>query len=140
VTVFRLVTLACAVALCACGRSNSPLAPAGVLAFGEWGGDNVDIVASQAATNVSIGCMSGIFSGNTPLDASGRFTASGSWNLSVGPVRLNGNMPAQLSGQVSGRTVTIAVAVYDTTLKQVTALGPQSAEYGKRGGVIICPV
>jgi len=136
----RVAALACAVLLAACNGSGSPLAPTGVLAFGEWGGDNVDIVASQAATNVSIGCMSGIFAGNIPLDGNGRFTANGSWNLSIGPVRLDGNMPAQLSGQVNGRTVTVAVAVYDTTLKRVTSLGPQSAAYGKHGGVIVCPV
>jgi hypothetical protein len=126
--------------LSSCAHSESPMGPAGVLAFGEWGGDNVDIIASQSATNVSIGCMSGMFAGSIPLDGSGRFTANGTWNLSVGPVRLDGNMPAQLSGQVSGRTVTVAVAVYDTTLKRVTSLGPQSAEYGKHGSVIVCPV
>jgi hypothetical protein len=131
-------------ALTACARSDAPMSPGAHLAFGEWGGDHVDVVASQTQTSVLLGCMSGVFSGNIPLDANGRFTANGTWNLSIGPVRLDGNMPAQLSGQVSaqmsGRTVTIAVAVYDTTLKQVTSLGPQSAEFGKASIGQICPV
>ena len=114
--------------------------PPGHLAFGEWGGDHVDIVASASTTNVSLGCSSGVFSGNIPLDANGNFTANGTWNLSIGPIRLDANMPAQLSGQVNGRTVTIAVAAYDTTQKQVTSLGPQSAEYGKPSIGQICPV
>ena len=126
--------------LSACAHSESPMGPAGVLAFGEWGGNNVDIVASQSATNVSLGCMSGVFAGNIPLYGNGRFIANGSWNLSIGPVRLDGNMPAQLSGQVSGRTVTLAVAVYDTTLKQVTSLGPESAEFGKASTGQVCPL
>ena len=140
VTTPCLVALISALGVCACSGSGSPLLPSGHLAFGEWGGDHVDVVASASSTSVSLGCMSGMFSGNVPLDASGHFTASGTWNLSIGPLRLDGNMPAQLSGQVSGRTVTVAVAVYDTTLKQVTSLGPQSAGYGKPSIGQICPV
>jgi hypothetical protein len=136
----RLAALACAFALCACAGSESPLSPSGHLAFGEWGGDHVDVVASQTQTSVMLGCSSGVFSGYIPLDVNGRFTANGTWNLSIGPIRLDGNMPAQLSGQVSGRTVTIAVAVYDTVTKQVTSLGPQSAELGKPSIGQVCPV
>jgi hypothetical protein len=127
-------------AFVACGRSDVLFAPGSHLPFGEWGGDHVDVVASQTETNVLLGCMSGVFSGNIPLDANGRFIANGTWNLSIGPVRLDGNMPAQLSGQVSGRTVTIAVAVYDTVTKQVTSLGPQSAEFGKPSVGQVCPL
>jgi hypothetical protein len=132
--------LACAAVLAACAHSQSPLGPAGYLAFGEWGGNQVDVVASASSTNVSLGCMSGAFAGNILLNANGSFTANGTWNLSIGPIRLDGNMPAQLSGQVNGRTVTIAVAVYDTATKQVTSLGPQTAVFGKPSGVVVCPV
>ena len=133
--------LVCATAaLAACASPGPPMSPGTHLAFGEWGGGQLDVVASDSSTSVSLGCMSGIFSGNIPLDASGHFSANGTWNLSIGPVRLDGNMPAQLSGQVSGRTVTVAIAVYDTTLKQVTSLGPQSAEFGKPSIGQICPV
>ena len=31
-------------------------------------------------------CGCGVFSGNIPLDANGRFTANGTWNLSIGQV------------------------------------------------------
>ena len=136
---FAMLAFAMA-ALAACANSNAAMSPGTHLAFGEWGGDHVDVVASQTQTNVLLGCMSGVFSGNIPLDANGRFIANGTWNLSIGPIRLDGNMPAQLSGQVSGRTVTIAVAVYDTVTKQVTSLGPQSAEFGKPSVGQVCPV
>jgi uncharacterized protein (AIM24 family) len=110
------------------------------LAFGDWGGDHADVNASSAATYVLINCSTGAFPGNIALDESGRFAVNGSWNRSVGPVQLNGNMPAQFSGQVIGNTLTFAIAVNDTIAKQVSSLGPESVVFAKQATGQVCPV
>ena len=135
-----VAALSLAAALAACHRYDSILLPGDHLAFGEWGGDHADLVASGSATNVSIGCTFGQFPGNIPLDGNGRFSVNGTWNLSIGPIRLDGNLPAQLSGQVTGDVLTFAVAVNDTIAKQVSSLGPATVVFGRRGTSTICPV
>jgi hypothetical protein len=135
-----LAALSLAAALAACHPDASILLPGDHLAFGEWGGDHADLVASTSATNASIGCTFGQFPGNIPLDGNGRFSVNGTWNLSIGPIRLDGNLPAQLSGQVTGDVLTFAVAVNDTITKQVSSLGPATVVFGRRGTSTICPV
>ena len=137
----RIVTaLSIAAAVTACYRYDSILVPGDHLAFGEWGGDHADVVASASATNVSLGCSAGQFPGNIPIDGNGRFSVDGTWNVSIGPIRLDGNMPAQLSGQLTGDVLTFAVAVNDTIAKQVSSLGPATVVYGRQGTTTICPV
>ena len=134
-----VAALSIAAALAACHPDNSILLPGDHLAFGEWGGDHAYMVASGSATNVSLGCSFGQFPGNLPLDGNGRFSVNGTWNLSIGPIRLDGNMPAQFSGQVTGDVLTFAVAVNDTIAKQVSSLGPATVVFGKQGTGTICP-
>src|SRR5579872_3648343 len=106
----RLALIVLAVAAC---HSDSVVGiTAGYLTPGVWGGTNSEIDASSTSTSISIGCQSGTFPGNVPVDNQGKFSVNGSWNLSVGPVFLNGNMPAQATGQVSGSSASFAVAVY----------------------------
>lgn len=111
-----------------------------MLAFGEWGGDGAQVVTSSTTTHVLLGCTFGDFPGSIALDANGRFAVNGSWNPSVGPIQQNATMPAQMSGQVVGTTLTFAVAVNDTTRKQVTSLGPRSVVFGKQAALTVCPV
>lgn len=120
--------------------TDSPMSPATTLALGDWGGDHADVNATATATFVSLNCSFGTFAGNVSLDASGRFAVSGNWNRSVGPIQLNGQMPAQLSGQVIGNTLTFAIAVNDTIAKQVSSLGPVSVVFGKQATGQVCPV
>lgn len=134
-----MAALGIAAALAACHPGDSIFLPGDHLAFGEWGGDHADVVASSSTTNVSIGCSSGQFPGKLPLDGNGRFSVNGTWNLSIGPIRLDGNMPAQLSGQVTGDVLTFAVAVNDTITKQVSSLGPATVVFGRQGTGTICP-
>jgi hypothetical protein len=135
----RANILALLVFTAACAM-DSPMSPGTMLAFGEWGGDGAQVVTSGTTTHVLLGCTFGDFPGNISLDANGRFVVNGSWNPSVGPIQQNATMPAQMSGQVVGATVTFAIAVNDTTRKQVTLLGPRSAEFGKQAGLLVCPV
>ena len=48
-------------------------------------------------------------------------------------------MPAQMSGQVSGNTLTFAVAVNDTARKEVVSIGPATVEFGQHANLIVCP-
>ncbi len=135
----RAKVLALLILAAACAK-DSPLAPATRLTFGTWGGDRAEVTASATGTQVTLGCSFGDFAASPTLDSDGRFTINGSWNRSVGPVQLNGNMPAQLSGQVLGNTLTFAIAVNDTIAKQVTSLGPATVIFGQKGTIFPCPV
>jgi len=123
----------------ACAK-DSPLAPGTHLTFGDWGGDKAEVTASATVTHVTLNCSFGDFAANPTVDSDGRFSISGSWNRSVGPIQINGNMPAQLSGQILGNTLTFAIAVNDTTAKQVTSLGPATVVFGKKATIVVCPV
>jgi len=133
------LVLAAAV-LGACARNDTLFSPLSRLAFGTWGGDRAQVVAGDSLTQVWVNCAWGDFPGDIPLDASGRFSVNGNWTASFGPIRIGGAMPAQLSGQVTGRTLTFAIAVYDTVAMQVSSVGPQAVVFGRPGGIVVCPV
>jgi hypothetical protein len=136
----RLALVALAATLAACYQYDSVLSPPDHLPLGTWGGTQAWVTTMDTLTDVSLGCASGNFPGRLTLDSQGRFNIAGTWNISVGPVRLNGYMPAQLSGQILGNYMTFAVAVNDTVTKQVSSLGPATVEYGKQGTIEVCPV
>jgi hypothetical protein len=136
----RIVALfAPIVAFAACG-TDSPTSPGAHLAVGAWGGDKAQVSFDQTETHVTVNCSAGEFSGNISLDPNGRFTVDGTWNRSVGPILLNGDMPAQLSGQVIGNSLTFAIAVNDTIAKQITSVGPATVVFGKQPTTQVCPL
>jgi hypothetical protein len=126
----------------ACGRYDhgQPFGPPGDSALGDWGSNTAEVTVTRSATHVTISCAFGDFPGDIALDNRGRFSVNGSWNRSTGPIQLNGQMPAQLSGQVIGDQMTFAIAVNDTIAKTVSSLGPVTVEFGRQSGVIVCPV
>ncbi len=130
--------LVLAVALGACAKDSAMAPPATRLAFGEWGADRAQVVASDSLTEVMYDCTAGEFAGSIPLDASGRFAVNGSFFL-FGPISVNGPMPAQLSGLVEGNTLTFAIAVNDTAGKRVISLGPQVVVLGQPANIVVCP-
>lgn len=134
----RFLALVVALALAACAH-DSTTAPASHIAFGEWGAANAQIVETDSATNVILGCTGGTFAGNVALDPTGSFAVNGTWAPFAGPLAFNGLMPAQLSGQVSGNTLEFAVAVYDTTTKQVLSRGPATVTFGQPAKIVLCP-
>lgn len=135
-----LALLALIITLSGCAKDSTMAPPATHLALGEWGGDRAEVVAGDSLTEVTYGCTSGEFSGSIALDESGRFTVNGSYDPSVGPVEVNGAMPAQLSGLVEGNTLTFAVAVNDTIEKRVISLGPAVVVLGQPANIVVCPV
>jgi hypothetical protein len=136
----RISLLAISLLLSACGRSDTILSAGGLLALGTWGGNNVAVIATDSVTHVHVGCTFGDFPSDIALDATGHFAVNGSYMLHAYPVAFGPAMPAQLSGQVIGNTLTFAVAVNDTTAKQIVSVGPGTVVYGKQAVMGACPV
>ncbi len=102
------------------------------LALGTWGGTNAGVIVTDSSVHVHVGCTFGDMPGDVALDADGRFTVDGTYVLQGYPVQLGPELPAQFSGRVVGRTLTLAIAVNDTVAKKVVALGPVTVTRGPR--------
>lgn len=134
------IRLACCLLVSACTGSG-PFPPSdGTLAAGTWGGENAGVIVTASASHVHIGCSFGDMPAAVPLDASGRFTVDGSYVLRAYPIQLGPSLPAQFSGRVIGRTLTLAVAVNDTVEKKVVALGPITVVFGRTPNLGPCPI
>ncbi|HEY9518402.1 MAG TPA: hypothetical protein VIQ98_04050 [Gemmatimonadales bacterium] len=130
------------VGLLAGSCSGSSLLPPsdGILDVGTWGGDNSGVIVTDSAVHVHVGCTFGDMPGTVPLDASGRFTVDGSYVLRAYPVQTGPSLPAQFSGRVVGRTLTLAIAVNDTVERKVVALGPITVVHGREPEMGPCPI
>jgi hypothetical protein len=122
--------------------SGSSLLPPSdrILAVGTWGGDNSGVIVTDSAVHVHVGCTFGDMPGTVQLDASGRFTIDGSYVLRAYPIQIGPSLPAQFSGRVAGRTLTLAIAVDDTVEGKVVALGPITVVYGREPEMGPCPI
>jgi len=122
--------------------SGSSLLPPsdGILGVGTWGGDNSGVVVTDSAVHVHVGCTFGDMPGGVQLDADGRFTIDGSYVLRAYPIQIGPSLPAQFSGRVAGRTLTLAIAVNDTVERKVVALGPITVVYGRDPEMGPCPI
>ena len=122
--------------------SGSSLLPPsdGVLAVGSWGGDNSGVIVTDSAVHVHVGCTFGDLSGPVELDADGRFTVDGTYVLRAYPVQTGPSLPAQFSGRVAGRTLTLAIAVHDTVERKLVALGPITVVHGREPEMGPCPI
>jgi len=126
--------------LATCTPSQTLTYAGTTLALGTWGGNNVALIATDSLTHVHVGCTFGDFPGGVTLDASGHFAVDGSYMLHAYPITVGPSMPAQLSGQVVGGTLTFAVAVNDTVAKQVVSLGPGTVVFGQEPIMGVCPL
>ena len=122
--------------------SGSSLLPPsdGILAVGTWGGDNAGVIVSDSAVHVHVGCTFGDMPANVQLGQDGRFTVDGSYVLRAYPIQIGPSLPAQFSGRVAGRTLTLAIAVHDTVERKVVALGPITVVYGREPEMGPCPI
>jgi len=121
--------------------SDSPLDPGpGDLALGTWGGENAAVMVTDSVVHVHVGCTFGDLPPGVVLDVEGRFTVDGSYTLRAYPVQVGPSLPAQFSGQVIGRRLTITVAVNDTVEKRVVALGPVTVTLGEAPRMGPCPI
>lgn len=135
----RPATLAAAGLLTACTAGAFP--PSGQdLTEGTWGGDNAGVIVTDTAIHIHVGCTFGDIPGRVKIDGSGRFSVDGSYILRAFPILVGPRLPAQFSGRLVGRTLTLAVAVNDTTTGKVVALGPVVVDYGKEPALGPCPI
>lgn len=119
---------------------GSFVSPDGHLVLGTWGGDNAGVIATDSVTHIHIGCSFGDIPGRLAVAPDGHFTAEGSYVLRAYPIMVGPSLPAQFTGRVSGRTLTLAVAVNDTVEKKPVALGPVSVVYGRSPNLGPCPI
>ncbi|HET9333801.1 MAG TPA: hypothetical protein VFQ21_09485 [Gemmatimonadota bacterium] len=130
-----------AAGLLATACSDGMLSPSDdQLALGTWGGDDAGVVATDSLTHVHVGCTYGDMPGSIPLGLDGRFTVDGSYVLRAYPIMVGPSLPAQFSGRVSGRALTLAIAVNDTVEKKLIALGPVTVVYGHTPSMGPCPI
>jgi hypothetical protein len=131
-----------ALSVATCGKAD--LAGVGTppnLTTGTWGGKNAGVIVTDTAlTHVHIGCTFGDIKGIIALDENGRFVVDGTYVLRAYPVYVGPELPAQFSGVVVGRQLTIAVAVNDTVEKKVVSLGPVTVTLGTDPQMGPCPI
>ena len=137
-----LATAAAVVVLSAgmCYDSEVVVGPGGKVALGTWGGENAGVIVTDSVSHVHVGCTFGDIPGRITLDASGRFTLDGTYVLRAYPVYVGPTLPAQFSGVVEGKRMTIAVAVNDTTQGKVVSLGPVTVTFDTEPKMGPCPI
>ena len=133
----RILVLA-AVTAVACADTFEP-APDGTLAIGTWGAEGAGVIVSETGTRVHIGCTFGDIEGTISV-IDGRLTVDGSYMLRAYPVAVGPTVPAQFSGQLVGRALTLAVAVNDTVENQLVSLGPVTVTHGREPEMAQCPI
>ena len=112
----------------------------GELALGTWGGENAGVIVTDSVSHVHVGCTFGDFPNRLTVDAAGRFSVSGTFVLKAFPIQLGPTLPAQFSGRIIRRTLTLSVAVNDTTTGKIVALGPVTVRFGDDPVLGPCPI
>ena len=129
-----------AVALAACRSSTPPPLVPSEIAAGTWGGDTAAVIVNDTLVHVHVACTFGDIAGRVALDATGHFSATGTYVLRAYPVYVGPELPARFTGVVSGDHLTIAVAVNDTTTGKAVALGPVTVTLGADPKMGPCPI
>jgi hypothetical protein len=137
----RLFAVALVTSLVTCGGSQAPSGPIpDSVATGTWGGENAGLLVNADTAHVHIGCTNGYFDAPIELDDEGRFNVPGSYALRVYPVAIGPTVPAQFAGLVRGNVLTLTVAVDDTVMNDLVALGPVTVVFGREPRMQICPI
>ena len=123
------------------GCDGAPSRPStGPLALGTWGGNDAAMIVTETVTHVHIGCTYGDIPGRIELDEHGRFRVEGTYVLQAYPIPVGPPLPAEFTGRVLGRTMSLAVAVNDTTTQRVRALGPVDVRLNREPEMGPCPI
>lgn len=115
-----------------CDAGTGPPSPIA----GTWGGVDAGLVAAESGAHVHIGCTLGDVRGAINLDAQGRFSVEGTYNVDAYPVDRGIVHPARFSGRVVGRVMTLSVTLADTA----RTLGPVTLRYGVQPQMAVCPI
>ena len=103
---------------------------------GTWGGDNAGLIATDTSAHVHIGCILGDTKGKIIADLDGHFSISGCYNVDAYPIDRGIYHPAQFSGVITGRSMTLTVVLTDTGRQ----LGPVTLILGKEPQMGPCPI
>lgn len=137
-SVRTLLGLTMAVGLLGCSGAEAPFPE--LLPLGTWGAQDAGAIVTEDEFHLHIGCTFGDVMGRVSLDAEGRFVVDGSYQPRAYPVESGPTVPAQFSGMVRGKTLTVAVAVNDTVTGEVRAFGPVEIRLGVEPGLANCPI
>ena len=103
---------------------------------GTWGGDDAGLIATDTSAHVHIGCTLGDTKGRIVVDNDGHFLVAGTYNVDAFPVDRGITHPAQFSGQISGKSMTLTVVLTDNARQ----LGPVVLVLGKEPKMGPCPI
>src|SRR3954467_7100162 len=129
----RITLILSAFAIAACSAATStPITDI----VGTWSGDNAGMIVTGTDVHVHIGCTLGDAVGPINPDATGRFQASGTYNVDAYPIDRGITHPSTFTGQIVGQTMTLKVTLTDTG----QMLGPVTLTYGKEPKMGPCPI
>jgi len=137
--VFCGATVLATLFLAACARTDS-IGPGDTLPVGTWGGEGAGLIVEDTIAHVHINCTFGNFAGPITLDDNRRFNVAGEYVLRTYPVMVGPPQPAQFAGVIESNTLTLTVAVNDTTEKKLVALGPVVVYLGREPNLGPCPI
>ncbi len=103
---------------------------------GTWGGDDSGLIATDTSAHVHIGCTLGDTKGRIVAELDGHFSVNGTYNVDAYPIDRGILHPAQFSGVISGRTMTLTVVLTDNGRQ----LGPVTLTLGKEPKMGPCPI
>ena len=106
------------------------------IADGSWGGPHVNLTVRREGFSVDFDCAAGSAKGPTTVDRKGRFKLYGTYVSQPGsPSVLRQTHPAEYSGSVRGKLMTLDVKLTDT--KQ--SVGTYKLVLGQRQRLNKCP-
>jgi hypothetical protein len=116
----------------------TPVAPAGTLAVGTWGGQHIALEVTGAGATYDLDCAHGTIEGPVALDAAGHFTARGTYvQEHGGPTRAEetpDNRSVTYTGTVQGNQLSLVI----TDVASGTELGKFTLGLGETGRVLKC--
>ncbi|MEO6528401.1 MAG: hypothetical protein ABIP93_17405 [Gemmatimonadaceae bacterium] len=136
----RLLAMVAAVAALSCSVA-APIVPVDRrLTLGSFGGDSGGMIVGDTAMHVHVGCTFGDVSGRVPVDATGRFDASGSYVLRAYPIAIGPAVPARFTGYIDGDWIVVTATVDDTVEHRTVVRGPVALRLGVDARLAPCPI
>ena len=108
--------------------------------MGTWGGENAGLQADDTSAHIHIGCTYGNIHQPIVISSGSSFEIPGDYVLRAYPVYVGPVLPATFYGTVSGRAMTLSVAVSDTVADTVAHLGPVKVTLGADPKMGPCPI
>ena len=108
----------------------------GPVPVGTWGGENAGVIVSDSGAHVHIGCTAGTAEQPLVVDSTGRFSATGRYNITLYPIQTGPDHPARFDGTIDGMSMTLTVTLTDTTV----TLGPVKVWFGRDPAMGPCPI